>query len=494
MRLLPLFLFVLLAGISPLPAPPYTAPEPGSAVLVVYNSAMPESKAVAEYYALRRQVPSNHIFGFNLPVTETMTRAEYVQKLQLPLWRALKDAQFVILGDMPNSPPPPMAPTRRVIQSTFRYIALCYGVPTKVVRDTTLVEPGIDKIPEQLRRNEASVDGDLACLAMTEQNMIWTGPNVNALYGTTNAAAFQPASGIVLVTRLDGPSPATAMGLVDKAMEAETNGLWGRAYFDARGITSGGYKRGDDWIRDSAHITRSLGFETELDNLPESFPASHPMSHIAFYAGWYDENVSGPFTQPQVEFMPGAFAYHLHSFSAKVLRTTNRNWVGPLLAKGATITLGCVDEPYLEGTPDIATFISRMLYYGFSFGEAAYAAQNAISWQTIAVGDPLYRPFGKNPGLIQYDLEQRGSKLLDLVQLRLLDLQQASGTNTQTLIADLQKLPLTQTSAVLTEKLGDLLSAQGKFPEARAAWEKALTLSPTPQQAIRLRQAIAVKR
>ena len=47
------------------------------------------------------------------------------------------------------------------------------------------------------------------------------------------------------------------------------------------------------------------------------------MSQIAIYCGWYDENVSGPFTLPKVEFMPGAFAYHLHSFSAATLRSAN---------------------------------------------------------------------------------------------------------------------------------------------------------------------------
>src|SRR5689334_3507560 len=82
-----------------------------------------------------------------------------------------------------------------------------------------------------------------------------------------------------------------------------------------------------------------------------------------------------PTTRPAVEFVPGAFAYHLHSFSAASLRSTTRNWVGPLLAKGATITMGCVDEPYLSGTPDVAVFVSRLIFFGFTFGQAAYASQ-----------------------------------------------------------------------------------------------------------------------
>jgi hypothetical protein len=72
-------------------------------------------------------------------------------------------------------------------------------------------------------------------------------------------------------------------------------------------------------------------------DLEATFDAGFPMSQIAIYIGWYDANVSGPFSRPTVEFMPGAFAYHLHSYSAHPFRSTSQGWVGPLLAKGATI-------------------------------------------------------------------------------------------------------------------------------------------------------------
>jgi len=64
------------------------------------------------------------------------------------------------------------------------------------------------------------------------------------------------------------------------------------------------------------------------------------MSQIAIYCGWYDDKVDGPFTMPKVEFMPGAIAYHLHSASATTIRSATECWVGPLLAKGATVTMG----------------------------------------------------------------------------------------------------------------------------------------------------------
>ena len=107
-----------------------------------------------------------------------------------------------------------------------------------------------------------------------------------------------------MVTRLDGPSAEIARGLVDKAIEAETDGLWGRAYFDLRGITDPGYKPGDDWIRAASEICQQLGFETVVDENPATFPPEFPMSQIAIYCGWYDGNASGPFTQPTLNSCP----------------------------------------------------------------------------------------------------------------------------------------------------------------------------------------------
>jgi hypothetical protein len=197
--------------------------------------------------------------------------------------------------------------------------------------------------------------------------------------------------------------------------------------------------------------------------------------------------------QPAVEFMPGAFAYHLHSFSACSLRVTNRYWVGPLLAKGATITMGCVAEPYLEFTPDVATFVSRLLYSGFSFGEAAYACQRTLSWQTTVVGDPLYRPFGRNLDELLLELEARDSRWRPWAYLRLLDINLANGRPLVEGEAYLEQLELTRHSAVLSEKLADLYAALGKPSSAVHAYEQALALDSSPEQRVRLRLTLGEK-
>lgn len=467
----------------------------GDEVVVVYNSRMTESKAVADYYARKRDVPKEQVVGFELPNTEEMSRAEFRSDLQRQLVRKLEDLKLWQpgSGEIPGTNGKPARIVRKVVSSKIRYLVLCYGVPLRIRPDPTLNEPIEETMRPELRRNGAAVDSELACLPQTYSGYQLAGPLINPFYTATNTALLHPTNGLLLVARLDGPQPEIARRLVDKALQAEADGLWGRAYFDLRSITDPGYKAGDDWIRAASEVSRMVGFETTVDEGGNVFPAGFPLSQIAYYAGWYTENVAGAMAAPTLEFMPGAFAYHLHSFSAASLRNTNHNWVAPLLAKGVTATMGCVDEPYLTGTPDVGVFTARWMYFGMTFGEAAYAGQPVLSWQTTVVGDPLYRPFGKNPIELHNSLAERKSSLVEWSTLRIVNLSRARGVSLTELTVILEDTPTTKTSAVLTEKLGDLYAAQGKPSSALAAYERALTLKPTPEQRVRLRLTLGEK-
>ena len=467
----------------------------GEEVVVVYNSRLPESKALAYYYARARDVPKEQVFGFNLTTSEVITRAEFRDELERPLAKRLEAQKLWRLGsgELPGTNGRPVRVTRKVVESKIRYAVLCFGVPLKILRDGNLHEAAEETLRPEFRRNEAAVDSELACLPRIHQSSTLAGPAVNSLFGVTNATWLHPTNGVLIVTRLDAATPELARGLVDKARSAEADGLWGRAYFDLRNITDPAYKPGDDWIRGAAQVARQVGFDTIVDENSNVWPAGFPMDNIAIYMGWYTETVTGPFTQPQVEFMPGAFAYHLHSYSAASLRTTTSNWVGPLLAKGATCTMGCVDEPYLGGTPEVGVFAGRWLYFGFTFGEAACAAQPVLSWQTTVVGDPLYRPFGKLPLQLHENLEHRKSKLIEWSILRLVNCALARGANPAALTVSLEDAPTTKESAVLTAKLGDFYAAQGKPASAIAAYQRALLLAPSLQHRISLRLALGEK-
>jgi uncharacterized protein (TIGR03790 family) len=462
---------------------------PGDEVVVVYNKRTTGSKAVAEHYAERRLVPKAQVIGLDLPTDETISRATYQSEIHEALARLFAKKGFWKLGQVPllsGTNGQPSGGVEGVVASKVRYLVLCYGMPLRIMPETNLVEAGSETMRPEMQRSEAAVDSELALLPWPKKVMRYFGPANNPVYTATNAALINPTNGVLMVSRLDGLTPAIASALVDKAIQAETDGLWGRAYFDLRGITNGGYELGDRWIGAAASAAAFAGFETVVDTAPEVLPISFPLSHVALYAGWYTENIAGPFILNQIEFMPGAFAYHLHSFSAHTLRSKTAGWTGPLIAKGATASMGSVWEPYLGGTPDVGTFLSRWLLLGFTFGEAACAGQSTLSWMTTVVGDPLYRPFGRDMQKLHETLARRGSPLVQWSYLRAINSNRLRGFSLAQATDMLEQIPETKTSPVLLEKLGDLCRDQGKPASAAHAWTQALKQNPSLQQRIRI--------
>src|SRR5438093_1388749 len=128
---------------------------PGDQVVVVFNSRMPESKELAFYYATRRHVPTNQVFGFDLPSTETVTRKEFRDLLQKPLLKALqKQELFNVHAEIkPATRDRTGDVIERLVDAKVRYAMICYGVPVRILKDASLIEPGAAKVREELRRN-----------------------------------------------------------------------------------------------------------------------------------------------------------------------------------------------------------------------------------------------------------------------------------------------------------------------------------------------------
>lgn len=473
------------------------AGNPGDEVVVIYNTRVPESKGVAEYYAAKRNVPAGQVFGFPLNTTESMSREEYQDRLEKPLARELETKKlWHIAADIIHGTNSQGTKVLWLVkESKIRYAVLCYGVPLRITEDPNLKEKiGPDLRPE-LRRNGAAVDSELSLLPWIQQNPPLTGPQFNQCYTLTNANLLSPTNGLLMVTRLDGPNATIARGLVDKAMEAETNGLCGRAYIDARGLaTNSPLNIGEQWILGAGKICKYFGgFDTTIDTNESTFPADFPMSQIGIYCGWYSPNANGPFAQNEVEFMPGAFAYHLHSFSAHTLHSATENWLGPLLAKGVTATMGSVDEPYISGTPDVSVFCARWIVSGFTFGEAAYDCQETLSWQTTVVGDPLYRPFGTDLQSLIEEQRRTHNPSLEWSCLRAVNINMARGKRPAEIVPVLNSLPVTTNSSVLNEKIGDIFSDQGMPSSAVESYQTALKLNTSPLQRVRIRLDLADK-
>lgn len=369
-------------ALAAVPALASAAPEDDArATVIIYNEADPSSRSLAEFYADRRKIPVENLVGLNCPLTEEISRLEYETSIA-----GVLDRTFVEKGWWTKS----VSGTPRVISTKIRFVALMRGMPLKIRAESSIVSRA-DLPPEIGRHNEASVDADLACLGMPATSA--SGPIVNPFF-----RRFTPIGdsgidpGLLLVCRLDGPTEGTVRAMIDNALNAERDGLWGWAYVDTRNIRSGGYAEGDEWLRNVASKMRSKGIPVIMDDGPETLPVGFPITDAAVYYGWYSETIDGPFASPDFRFRPGAIAVHIHSFSASTLRSSVQNWAGPLVMRGASITLGNVYEPYLGLTIHLDIFQDRLMA-GLTFAESIYSAANVLSWMTVAVGDPLYRPY-----------------------------------------------------------------------------------------------------
>lgn len=378
--------------VFPKPAPPPTPaieavpPTPeAQATVIVFNNKDPVSSDLAGYYARKRGIAFDHVVGLECSLNEEISREEYDRTIAEPLRKIFADRGWWRAPEKPETP---------VTVNGIRFLAVMRGVPLKIA--PVAAYAGDEKFAgsSTLQRNEAAVDSELAILGVHTRKIL--GPISNPYYRSFLPFMKAPTfAAVMLVCRLDGPDRATVRRMIDDAVAAERQGLWGYAYVDSRGIAAGGLAEGDRWLEDAADGARKHGLPTVEDRGPEQFHSDYPMREAALYLGWYSESVNGPIARPNFRFNRGAIACHIHSSSAATLRNPAANWAAPLLARGAAATMGNVYEPYLTLTPNLDVFEER-LRHGLTFAEAAYASMRTLSWMATIVGDPLYRPFPAN--------------------------------------------------------------------------------------------------
>jgi len=348
-------------------------------VAVLFNSAVPESRQLAETYRKARNIPEDNLIGLEMPVAQDISRDDYIGRIQNPLraefdkrswWSRGKDAAGVLL---PTS-------------NDIRVLVLMKGVPLKI-QPAPL--PAGFKTPENdpiAGRNEASVDSELAMFGV--EGVPAEGVLKNAYFDNQKPISDTSFPFLVLTARIDAPSFETCNRMIQDALEAEKTGLWGRAYVDI----ANKFPQGDDWLNAIVIANRNAGIPTLVDRFNDTLPMNYPMTDASVYYGWYDWNLSGPFLNPAFKFRKGAVAMHLHSFSADQLQDPAKNWSAGLLEKGAAVTIGNVYEPYL-GLTHYFEIIHKRLLAGHTWVEACWMSIPVASWQGIVLGDPFYRPF-----------------------------------------------------------------------------------------------------
>ena len=241
-----------------------------------------------------------------------------------------------------------------------------------------------------------------------------------------------------LVCRLDAPTPRIARSLVDKAIYAEqylecpgtrrapTYATTSVFDLGEQATTAEQVQDAADWFAGKTHGSPFAGTPwpmivdtgTELGqeigipdkdgqlyrpNDPAFKDRDFPISDVAWYYGHY--TTWGRY-QDVYQWAVGAVGVHMDSGCCAELHTKefdtfadnpDPEWrpgfVPHALARNLTASSGTVHEPFEDGII-AANFLFRALSLGMPFADAAYAATRDIWWKSVAVGDPLYRPFG----------------------------------------------------------------------------------------------------
>jgi uncharacterized protein (TIGR03790 family) len=250
---------------------------------------------------------------------------------------------------------------------------------------------------KRYREADASVDSELSMLWWDRELYPLAGRLPNPLYrGISSGVGALKVLPVLMVSRIDGPNVESSLKMIDQALDAEKNGLKGKAYVDARGLKP--TKPGDPlalWDQKLLDFGWMLRHSTSYSVYIDRFePLIEKAPETALYVGWYSlRNYQDAFA-----FAPGAIGYHIASEEAvSIHNEEEKGWCRNMLLRGVTVTLGAVSEPYVDSFPSPQEFFGFLLSGRYSLVEAYYLSSPYVSWRMVLFGDPLYSPWrGQN--------------------------------------------------------------------------------------------------
>jgi uncharacterized protein (TIGR03790 family) len=464
--LLMLFLgSALMHGAAVPPQEVVAAASPEAAtVLILVNDAVPKAAGtdgkgasvwVGETYAKRRGVPFTQILHLNIPLGCCDNNP-----LDWDSWNG-DWTKF----DTTIRQPVKKFLARNGLADKIRYIVTTYGIPLRtwdvahkieglsVDSFLAAINSGLDVVPV---RNPYYLPLNLEGRHIAD----WQSPAPWRMY---------------LVTRLDGPTPQIAAGLVDKAIRAEvtlkpTDGI---GYYDWRHNTDSKdpYYVADQTMLNAYNIAQSLGFKSVLnDNHNDSAKMIHSAPRALWAWGWY----SGPVTWEGYEFVEGAVGAQFTSYSAVSVRTMiPGTWVPLWLKAGITATWGATSEPYVWGYASGDILLKRF-WSGFNFAESAYMASPVLNHMMVFVGDPLYAPRIFQGGKAAQEANQPQSPVLESKLAELMG--QKKFNEARVLLDDMLKANPGSPDVLFL--LGLVNLADSKFKEAEDAFQRVYQLNP----------------
>jgi uncharacterized protein (TIGR03790 family) len=380
-------------------------------ILVLVNARSAAGRELADHYMERRGVPRRQRLLLSTPESETIDPPTYRERIEAPVraWfeepihRESAIRCLLLFYGLPlriNAADPELKKeiaARKKLRGDLRAeldaLAAEAERRPKLAKRLKEVSASIEQLAAKTPR--AAVDSELALVRVGDYERRGWLPNPFYV-GHRGRKPALAKDQVLMVSRLDGPTPAIVRRLIDDSLAVESNGLRGNACVDARWPAPGergelsGYAHYDEALhRWAAHLAANWPGETFFDASADLFgPGACP--DTALYCGWYSlGRYVDAFT-----WRPGAVAYHIASSECTTLRTPGSQvWCQRLLEAGVAATLGPVYEPYVQAFPLPGLFFGLLTEGYLTLAECYQVSLPFLSWQMVLVGDPLYRPF-----------------------------------------------------------------------------------------------------
>ncbi len=341
-------------------------------IVVVANGQARDSVKLARFYMKQRKIPKKNLLVLRTAFKEDIPRHFYEDEIAEPIREFIQD------------------------KPEISCLVLFYGLPLRIDWHLLPMED-LDQQQTNLSARQrdpvASVDSELSLIRVDKPPVHDWLANPYFMQFQKQKTKYEKGQ-VLMVSRLDGPDPATVKRVILDSLAIEKKGLTGTAYFDARwpkpeeGKNLSGYALYDNAIHMAAKVTEKV-LPVVLNEEGALFqPGDAP--DAALYCGWY----SLAKYQDAFEWQQGSVAYHIASAECTTLKKEGSQvWCKRLLEDGVAATIGPVGEPYVQGFPFPQLFFGLLLDGDFSLVEAYYLSLPFISWKMVLIGDPLYQPF-----------------------------------------------------------------------------------------------------
>jgi uncharacterized protein (TIGR03790 family) len=327
-------------------------------VIVVMNVKSALSRAVADYYKLKRGIPADHIAMITVDDQEEVALRDFDAKILEPVKLFLNRCKDPI-----------------------DFIVTTKGVPIRIKEGGYSVDAWL-----------AAMDLKLDPISKLERSEAMRCLNP---YFMKDQAFSHKDLGIYLVTRLDGFDVNACKRLVDLSLSAKPEK--GPFFFDAADNRTGdGFKPLQDALGTANDGLKKKGFQSRLDATPEFVAPPEP---LAGYCSWgSNDGKYNVETYRKLRFKPGALAETFVSTSGHTFNKIDKWWqslIVDLINQGVTGVKGYVSEPYTFALARPDVLFDRYTS-GYNLAESFSMASPMLKWKDVVIGDPLCRPYRKN--------------------------------------------------------------------------------------------------